>query len=233
MKPFLSISDKDDSSSFVISGDSSSESFEKRLYNFINDSSVTMNVEETNPGTWKRMRKMPAWGVVLGILSMVFELTMLVNAKILFNDDAATPFEIIYMWGVSDLIITIILCQVYNIPVVNIEPEQRGHVKLQMIFAAASAVFSFLALKSNSLSLSASLIFTSPAFTCIFALIVFNEGISNYNILNFLWWLVGATLISNPFNHFKNYESIVSVPMGVLAGITIAAWYTSVKVIFK
>lgn len=47
--------------------------------------------------------------MILGILSVFFQLGMFVNVKILYNETNMTSFEIVFMRGLTDLIITTIV----------------------------------------------------------------------------------------------------------------------------
>ena len=70
------------------------------MFNFIN---------ENREGPWQRLKKVPALGMILGIMSVLFQLGMFTNVKIMYNTSNITPFEVIYIRGVTDLIMSTIL----------------------------------------------------------------------------------------------------------------------------
>jgi len=99
-KPLNPFSESNGSSSFEISEKSMSDDFEVELKNFIN---------ENKTGYLERMKHIPALGIIFGILSVFFQLGMFTNVKILYNTTHVTAFEMIYVRGIFDLIITFII----------------------------------------------------------------------------------------------------------------------------
>lgn len=176
-KPFIPFSDSEGTSSFEISDKSDSENREKQLYNFIN---------ENREGPWSRLKKIPALGMMLGIMSVLFQLGMFTNVKILYNTTTVTPFEVIYIRGVTDLIMSTILCKMLGVNFLGIEQDHRNAVRIRMFFAAASAFFVFMTFKVNPISLATTLTFTSPIFTSIFTFLAIGEKISKYDVVNIL-----------------------------------------------
>jgi drug/metabolite transporter (DMT)-like permease len=174
-KPFIPFSDSGGTSSLEISDKSDSEHIEKELFNFIN---------ENREGPWQRFKKIPAFGIILGIMSVVAQLGMFTNVKILYNTTTMTPFEIIYLRGVTDLVLCTTLCKFLGVDFLGIEQDHRKAIRIRMFFAAASAFFVFMTFKVNPISLATTLTFTSPIFTSIFTFFAIGERITRYDIAN-------------------------------------------------
>lgn len=64
-QPFMPINDSSASSSFEVSDKSLPDNYEKDLYNFIT---------ENKDSGWMGLKKIPAFGLILGFMSVFFQL---------------------------------------------------------------------------------------------------------------------------------------------------------------
>lgn len=156
---------------------------------------------------------------------------MFTNVKILYNETNMTAFEIVFMRGITDLLITSVICRVIGVDVLDIKPEHRFAIRIRMFFAAASAFFTFLTVQINPISIATTLTFTSPIFTSIFAYIVISEKLSKYDVINIISCTIGLLLMSNPFGDIKGNTTVLGVTVGVLAAVTVAGSFTAVRVV--
>jgi drug/metabolite transporter (DMT)-like permease len=156
---------------------------------------------------------------------------MFTNVKVLYNETNISSFEIVFVRGLSDLILTTILWQSIGVNVLEIEIDQRNAIRIRMFFAAASAFFVFLTYQVNPLSIATTLSFTSPIFTSIFAFIAIGERLTRYDIINMVSWIIGVLLVSNPFGDAKGNTTIMGVLIGIMAAVMIAGSFTMVRIV--
>lgn len=143
-------------------------------------------VQQNEKSVLNSLEKIPAFGMLLGILSVFFQLAMFTNVKILYNESSITSFEIVFIRGISDLTITSIVCRCLHIDVLDIKPEHRSAIRFRMFFAASSAFFVFLTFQLNPISIATTLTFTSPIFTSIFTFFLIGEKLSKYDVANII-----------------------------------------------
>ena len=139
--------------------------------------------------------------------------------------------EVIFIRGITDLSLTLIICQIIGIDVINIEKKSRNHIKARMFFAVTSAFFIFIAYKVNPLSIATLLTYTSPIFTSILSFIILREKMTKYDFINIISCWIGVVLITNPFGNSDNTITMFGIIIGLLASITMAGSFTMVRMV--
>jgi drug/metabolite transporter (DMT)-like permease len=135
-----------------------------------------------------------------------------------------------YLRGIGDLILTVLIARIVNVDLYSIDKEFRSIILFRMITAFFSATFTFYAYYINHLAIATTLIFTSPIFTAIFAKYFLGENVNRWDLANMVSSVFGIMLLYDPF-HFTtvNLVTLTGVIFGLLAAVTIAASNTVVR----
>ena len=217
----------------------SSDSLHKSLSINLEERKVSNNLEEdlnnftekANNTLMDKLKKVPALGMIFGILSAVFQLGMFYNVKVLYNTTTLTSFEVIFIRGITDLTLTLIIWHFIGVDVIKIQKESRNPIKVRMFFAIASAFFIFLAYKVNPLSIATLLTYTSPIFTSIFAFFLLGEKMTKYDFINIVSCWIGVVLITNPFGTTGTAITLYGIIIGAFSSITMAGSFTMVRMV--
>ena len=217
----------------------SSDSLHKSLSINLEERKVSNNLEEdlnnftekANNTLMDKLKKVPALGMIFGILSAIFQLGMFYNVKVLYNTTTLTSFEVIFIRGITDLTLTLIIWHFIGVDVIKIQKESRNPIKVRMFFAIASAFFIFLAYKVNPLSIATLLTYTSPIFTSIFAFFLLGEKMTKYDFINIVSCWIGVVLITNPFGTTGTAITLYGIIIGAFSSITMAGSFTMVRMV--
>lgn len=97
------------------------------------------------------------------------------------------------------MIVLFICSKIQKLSLLNVPPGFRINLLKRVGFGAVCNVCYSASMKFTDVSKAATLFWTNPMFTAIFAYLLLKEKISKYDIISMACVFIGILVIENPF----------------------------------